>query len=157
MSLSAQPDEDGEIDRLLIAALSRAGRTDELAALRDRISDVRIARSRAVALYETGDWNAAHAAYLALWDAHPSDFALPDATRLLLAAHEVRAPQTLDRLVEAFPILVDAPGWSEIARGLSDDPDIPAAFTSDLMRSSLRNADRALEAVIELTGALPVE
>ena len=147
--------QDGyhEAERLLIWALSRAGRSEELAGLRERALDTESRRTRAVALYEIGNWDAARKAFLELWEAYPSNFSFPDATRLILAAYEVGDVATVSRIAAAFPILTDHPGWADIAAGLAPQTTNFEALTSDVMRMSVKNASRALSAVDEATGA----
>ena len=154
MSVGLETGEsDAEAERLLVSALSRAGRTEELAALRARALDARLARSRAEALYDKRKWAAAHDAFMELWARYPSDFAFPDATRLTLAAHEIGAADTLERLAGTFPLLSDMSGWRDIALRLSPEVEPPETLTSEAMRSSMSDADRALDTVLELTGA----
>tara|TARA_R110002049_G_scaffold29972_2_gene101946 strand:+ start:35854 stop:37671 length:1818 start_codon:yes stop_codon:yes gene_type:complete len=152
--LLGQPDgpgSDGETERLLIQALSQAGRSDELAVLRVRALDMDLRRSRAVALYETGSWVAAHRALLELWETYPAQFSFSDATRLTLAAYEVGDTETVSRAAAAFPSLSDLPGWAEIAARLQDQEPVSEDLNSDSMRLSMENADRILDAVTRAT------
>ena len=150
--LSGYADDQGaEAEALLVEALARAGRSDELAALRLRAQDMDLRRSRAVALYETGKWGSARLAFLEMWEAHPQQFAFADATRLTLAAYQVGDSETVARAATAFPSLAELPGWAEIATGLGARPAEEGPLGSDVMRLSMESADRILNAVTKVT------
>lgn len=150
--LSGYADDQGaEAEALLVEALARAGRSDELAALRLRAQDMDLRRSRAVALYETEKWGSARLAFLEMWEAHPQQFAFADATRLTLAAYQVGDSETVARAATAFPSLAELPGWAEIATGLGARPAEEGPLGSDVMRLSMESADRILNAVTKVT------
>ena len=144
-------DGDTETQRLLIQALSQAGRADELTLLKVRAKDIDLRRSRAVALYETGSWPAAHEALLDLWETYPKQFDFSDATRLALAAYEVGDSMTVARTVRIFPSLTDLPGWAEIAARLENQAPGEEVLGSETMISSMESAKRVLDAVTKAT------
>jgi len=146
--------DDAEAERLLVRALSQAGRSDELAAWRGRALDIDSRRGRAVTLYETGNWRAARHALLDLWDAYPAQFSFSDATRLTLAAYELGDGATVSRAATAFPSLSDMPGWTEIATRLETQAPTTADLNSDSIRSSVESANRVLDAVNEVNDAM---
>ncbi|WP_219579237.1 hypothetical protein [Sulfitobacter sp. CW3] len=146
--------DDVETERLLIQALSQAGRSDELADWRGRALDIDSRRSRAVALYETRKWAAARQALLELWDAYPAQFSFSDATRLTLAAYELGDGVTVSRAMTAFPSLTDLPGWTEIAMRLETQGPPPTDLNTDTIRSSVDSANRVLDAVNEVSDTM---
>ncbi|MGR3269995.1 hypothetical protein DU478_14770 [Thalassococcus profundi] len=152
--LSARHGGDGDVERLLVEALSQAGRSDELADLRVRGLDFDLQRRRATTLYENAKWAPAHEALLELWDSYPGQFGFSDASRLIRAAHEVGNTDTVSRVATAFPSLSDLPGWSELAVTLKDSRTTPTELDTKLMRSSIENADRVLNAVTEITDSM---
>ncbi|NOR29776.1 MAG: hypothetical protein GQ539_01615 [Sulfitobacter sp.] len=146
--------DDVETERLLIQALSQAGRSDELADWRGRALDIDSRRGRAVALYETRKWAAARQALLELWDAYPAQFSFSDATRLTLAAYELGDGKTVSRATTAFPSLTDLPGWTEIATRLETQGPPPTDLNTDTIRSSVDSANRVLDAVNEVSDTM---
>jgi hypothetical protein len=142
---------DDDVERMLVQALSLTGRADELTALKIRARDIELMRGRAIALYETGTWTAAHEALLDLWEAYPAQFTFSDATRLTLAAYEVGDTATVARAAGAFPSLTDMPGWSEIAERLEHGGAGTEVMDSETMRLSMENAARVLDAVTQAT------
>lgn len=151
---SQGPGDDLETERLLVRALSLAGRSDELATWHGRALDIDSRRARAVALYETGNWAAARQALLELWDAYPAQFSFSDATRLTLAAYELGDTSTVSRAATAFPSLSDMPGWAEIAARLEAHTPPPADLNSGTIRSSVESANRVLDAVNEVSAGM---
>ncbi|WP_174859064.1 hypothetical protein [Sulfitobacter maritimus] len=141
---------NAEAEALLIDALAQAGRSDELATLRVKAQDMGLRRSRAVALYETGKWVAARLAFLEMWQTHPDQFSFADATRLTLAAYETGDRETVARAASAFPTLTELPGWTEIAATLGGEAETGPPG-QEMMRLSMRSADRILDAVTNVT------
>lgn len=152
--LSLGRGDDAETERLLVQALSQAGRSDELAEWQGRALDIDSRRGRAVALYETGNWAAAHQALLELWDAYPAQFSFSDATRLTLAAYELGDGVTVSRAATAFPSLSDLPGWAEIATRLQTQEPMATDLDTDAIRSSVESANRVLDAVNEVSDTM---
>ena len=138
-------------EALLIEALAQAGRSDELAALRVQAQDMGLRRSRAVALYENGNWPAARQAYLDMWAAHPDQFSFADATRLTLSAYRSGDSATVARTAAAYPALADLPSWAELAAGLGTPQEAEGPAGQDVMRLSMQSADRILDAVTKVT------
>jgi len=152
--LSARHRGADDVERLLVEALSQAGRSSELADLRIRGLDFDLQRRRAATLYENAKWAPAHEALLELWDSYPGQFGFSDASRLIRAAHELGDTVTVSRVATAFPSLSDLPGWSELAVTLKDRGTTPTELDTKLMRSSIENADRVLNAVTEITDSM---
>jgi predicted Zn-dependent protease len=154
ISFGDQQEADPQMKRLLIQALSKAGRSDELAELRVLALDIDSRRGRAVALYESGSWSAAQQALDGLWKTYPAQFTFADATRLTLAAYQMGDMDTVRRTATAFPSLTDLPGWEELATGLVEGAPDAALLSTEMMRLSMDNADRVLNTVTEVREGL---
>jgi hypothetical protein len=154
ISFGDQQEADPQMKRLLIQALSKAGRSDELAELRVLALDIDSRRGRAVALYESGNWGAAQQALDGLWKTYPAQFTFADATRLTLAAYQMGDVDTVSRTATAFPSLTDLPGWEDLATGLLGVTQDAALLSTEMMRLSMDNADRVLSAVTEVREGL---
>jgi hypothetical protein len=154
ISFGDQQEADPQMKRLLIQALSKAGRSDELAELRVLALDIDSRRGRAVALYESGNWGAAQQALDGLWKTYPAQFTFADATRLTLAAYQMGDMDTVSRTATAFPSLTDLPGWEDLATGLLGVTQDAALLSTEMMRLSMDNADRVLSAVTEVREGL---
>jgi hypothetical protein len=154
ISFGDQQEADPRMKRLLIQALSKAGRSDELAELRVLALDIDSRRGRAVALYESGNWGVAQQALDGLWKTYPAQFTFADATRLTLAAYQMGDMATVRRTATAFPSLTDLPGWEELATGLLEGAPDAALLSTGMMRLSMDNADRVLNTVTEVREGL---
>ncbi len=154
ISFGDQQEADPQMKRLLIQALSKAGRSDELAELRVLALDIDSRRGRAVALYESGSWSGAQQALDGLWKTYPAQFTFADATRLTLAAYQMGDMDTVRRTATAYPSLTDLPGWEELATGLLEGAPDAALLSTEMMRLSMDNADRVLNTVTEVREGL---
>lgn len=147
ISFGDRPDADPRMQLLLIQALSKAGRSDQMMQLRGLALDIDTRRDRAVGLYESGRWDAAQQALDDLWATYPAQFTFADATRLTLAAYQAGDMDTVRRTAAAFPTLTDLPAWEELATGLLGPAPAAESLSTEMMRLSMANADRVLETV----------
>ncbi len=104
-------------------------------------------REMGKALTEAGEWSASSDVFLRLWDGHPQDFSLEDATRLLVAANRSKDAATIDKVARAFPQLTSSKAMIELAESLNTQAVDLLPLSAKKVADRLRSLDEAFQSI----------
>jgi len=146
-----QPALFQKVAALSLGILDARGDTDQLLKTSVTNPNARQIRSIASALFEIEDWADAVTAFHQLWNEHPNQFGVDDATYLLIAAHRIDDMETAQKVVDAFPRLTQSANWIGLAEDLLAAPAPILPLNQEGADARLGSLDKTLD-TIEASG-----
>lgn len=110
-------------------------------------------RKQGHALTDDAKWARATGTFLRLWDSHPQEFSLEDATHLLIAANRSDDVATVDRVARAFPGLTKSKALIELAESLNTEIPALQPLRVDMAADRLRLLEEAFESIKNTTSS----
>lgn len=152
--LKAASELNDEVLALMSVVMANAG--DRLAFINADIqtSNARHLRSLGLALSEEEQWPAASATFKRLWDTHPDQFSVQDATRLLIASYRSQDNVTLDLVTGSFPSLTSSKHMITLANSISEVRESVLPLGASSAAERLDRLEQAFES-IEQSGISP--
>lgn len=139
------------VDALRVRILSEMGELHRLLETVPLNPDQDTLRNRGRALFTANNWPAAKDYFARLWEIHPDEFRLADASYLLISAYRAKDHVLAQKVAQAFPDLTESDGIAGLAAALLEEPEPLVPLGNDIAQRRLESADDTIM-LIESSG-----
>jgi tetratricopeptide (TPR) repeat protein len=104
-------------------------------------------RSLGMILTQEQRWGSAADVFQQLWDKHPQEFSVTDATHLLIAANRADHMNSMDSVLQAFPSLTESKPLIKLAESLNSEMPALLPLRADTAKERLQTLQDAFESI----------